>query len=299
MNDSDLEKFLAAGKIARKAQDYARTLLAPGKKLLGIAEAIEEKTIREGGGIAFPVNLSLNECAAHYTPKVIDETAIAETDVLKVDIGVHVDGFIADCAFSYSHAKENHALIEASEKALASALQKMVAGNKNGDAGRAIENEIRAMGFTPVENLCGHSLAQNKIHAGQEIPNTAHGTYALKEGDVFAVEPFASTGTGFVKHGSECEIYALASPGKKARLSQSREILEFVEKNYSTRPFAKRWLSKAGFSDAKISLALQDLERQRIFHGYPTLVDSKGCKVSQAETSVIVGQGGAKDILGT
>ncbi len=296
MDDSDLENFLKAGKIAAKVKEFAAQQAVPGKKLLEIAEAVEEKILREGGGIAFPVNLSQNECAAHHTPGAVDETVLAESDVLKVDIGVHVGGMIADFAFSVA-PQEHSRLVLASEKALACALEKMSAGTSVREVGAAIEETIRAAGFKPVENLCGHSLGKNRIHAGLEIPNTGRGNYVLKGGDVFAVEPFASTGRGVVREGEECEIFSLAVLGRKVRMPHSREVLEFVEKNYSTLPFARRWLVRAGFAGPKINFALADLKKQGLVHGYPVLKDASGSLVSQAETSVVVREGKCIDLL--
>ncbi len=297
MDDFDLENFLKAGKIAAKVREFARMRVAPGKKLLELANAIEGKILQEGGGIAFPVNLSKNECAAHYTPGAADETVLAESDVLKVDIGVHVEGMIADFAFTFSASSAHSPLVSASQSALACALEKMSAGTNVRMVGAAIEETIRAAGFKPVENLCGHSLGKNRIHAGLEIPNTGRGNYVLKDGDVFAVEPFASTGSGVVREGAGCEIFSLGVLGKKVRLPYSREVLEFVEKNYSTLPFARRWLVAAGFSEAKINFALSDVIKQGLVQGYPVLNDVSGSMVSQAETSVIVREGSCIDLL--
>jgi methionyl aminopeptidase len=297
VDDNAIECFLKAGKIARRVQDFARREAKPGMRLLDYCEKIEAMILSEGAGIAFPVNLSVNECAAHYTPPEGDQTVLAESDVLKVDLGTHVEGYIADCAFTYCASGKNGALVSASKTALAAALGKMRAGASIRDVGGAIEATIRGAGFLPVENLCGHSLEKSRIHAGLEIPNTARGSYVLREGDVFAVEPFASTGKGFVREGSLCEIFALAQLGKKARLPASRSLLEFLEKECGTLPFAKRWLSKSGLDDAKISFAIADLSRQGVLHGYPVLNDAKGSLVSQDETSVIVEKSGVRDIL--
>ncbi len=297
MDDNAVECFLKAGKIARKVQDFARSEARPGMKLLDYCEKIEAKILATGAGIAFPVNLSINECAAHYTPPTGDQTALGENDVLKVDLGTHIEGYIADCAFTYSASGKNETLVFASKNALAAALEQMRAGASIRDIGGAIEATIRAAGFLPVENLCGHSLEKLRIHAGLEIPNTGRGSYVLREGDVFAVEPFASTGKGFVREGSVCEIFALAQLGKKSRLPASRALLEFLEKEYGTLPFARRWLSKSGLGDSKISFALADLVRQGVLHNYPVLNDAKGSMVSQAETSVIVEKSGVRDIL--
>lgn len=295
--EEEIESFHKAGKIARKAQDYGREITCEGALLADICEKIEGKIVREGGGIAFPVNVSLNECAAHYTAKFEDATRIGGKDVLKVDLGVHVDGFIADCAFTFSPSSEHDALINASKAALEAAVGKMTAGTSVYEVGKAIETSISSAGFKPVENLCGHSLAKNRIHAGREIPNVARGSYVLREGDVFAVEPFASTGKGQVHDGNECEIFALAKKGVKARAPFSRELIEFMEANFDTRPFALRWLLINGFAQSKVENALSELVRSQALRAYPVLKDVSSSLVSQAETSVIVGKERARDLL--
>lgn len=278
------QALVQAGVIARGALDYAQAEAKPGVSLLELAEKIEAHINDKGGRPAFPVNLGINNVAAHYTPSAEDAAVLPEKCVLKVDLGVHIEGIIVDCARSIDFTGEQGKLVEASRTALENALSVMKAGANSRDVGAEIEKTIKSFGFKPIENLCGHSLEQWTLHAGDEIPNVAMGGSILEEGQIFAVEPFASTGSGHVKEATEpAEIYSLIG-AKNVRMQASRRVLELVAEEYRTLPFAKRWMQEIPL----MQFAINDLEKQGLVHGYPVLRDEANSLVSQAETTVIV-----------
>jgi methionyl aminopeptidase len=291
-NEGNLEDYLKASEIGKKIFAHAKRKVKAGIGLLELAEEIEAAIKHEGMASgcdakpAFPVNLSINEAAAHYTPCIGDEKLLEEKDLIKVDFGLHVQGCIIDCAFSMDLSGERGALAEASEQALQDALATMKSGVCVREVGRAIEKAISSKGFKPVENLCGHMLLPFELHAGEEIPNVPRGNYTLKEGDVFAVEPFATNGRGRVSEGAYCEIFSLVE-GRQSRMQSSREVLEHVAGNYGELPFARRWLA-GSFPAAKLNLAVRDLLNAGALRAYPVLNESKGSFVSQAETTVII-----------
>ena len=292
-----VEDYVKAAQIGASVRSVAEDAVKPGAKLLDVAMEVENEIKSNGGEFAFPVNISINEIAAHYTPKEGEETAFTENDVVKLDFGVHVNGFIIDQAFTVDLTGENGKLVEASKQALDDALSVMKAGANIRSVGAAIQKAIEARGFKPIENLCGHSLDEYLLHAGREIPNVAKGGYVLKEGDFFAVEPFATTGAGRVTEKSgESEIYSIVNP-KPVRLPQSRSVLEYAMENFQTLPFCKRWLSEALPSKAGVELALRDLYRQEIIRDYPPLVEINKGLVSQAECTVMVEKDSVK-VLG-
>ena len=295
----DYETLKKAGAIARKVKDHARTLVKPGMSLLEVAEKLEHSIRHEGkdAGVeakpAFPINLSVGNNAAHYTPGADDTAVVGEKDLLKVDIGVRIGGVCSDTAVTLDFSGENGKLVEAAEQALQNALAVMKAGVSTKKIGQEIQQTIEKYGFRPVENLCGHSIEPYVLHAGIEIPNVPFGGYELEEGDVFAVEPFASTGEGHVREdASICEIYSLAEP-KPVRMQASRKLIELVAEEYHTLPFAKRWLAEI----PGLQLAINDLGKQGVMHGYPLLKERQGVLVSQAETDVIVEKDSVKVIV--
>jgi len=169
----------------------------------------------------------------------------------------------------------------------------MRAGVSTKEIGAEIEAAIKKFGFKPIENLCGHSIEPFVLHAGIEIPNVPLGGYTLQEGDVFAVEPFATTGEGRVReNGLVCEIYSLDEV-KPVRLPASRKLVEIVAEEYKTLPFAKRWLAEI----PGLQMALNDLLRQGMLHSYPLLREREGSLVSQAETDVVVEKDSVKILV--
>ncbi|MFH0835981.1 MAG: type II methionyl aminopeptidase [Candidatus Micrarchaeota archaeon] len=292
----ELKSYLEAARVAVTVQDIARDLVVEGAKLLVVADKIESEVIENGGRMAFPTNISINEEAAHYTPCLNDEKAFGAGDVVKVDFGVHVDGFIIDQAFTVDLSGENGKLVEASEKALQEALAVMKAGVNVSAVGKAIASVIEAAGFKPIENLSGHKLENYLLHAGEEIPNVERGDYVLKEGDVFAVEPFATTGRGKVIDGSYTEIYSLVNP-KPVRMPNTRKLLAFIAEEYKFLPFASRWLVQAISSEPSMKLALADLKRSEVLRSYPVLKEINDGMVSQAETTVMVEKDSVKVLV--
>ena len=293
MNDEVLEKYIKAGKIAAEVREASAKLAKVGMPLLELAEPVESRVRGGGAEPAFPVNLSLNEFAAHYTPQHNDETKISEGDVLKIDVGAHIDGYIADTAITVDFG--NHAaLLKATKDALAAAVGVVKIGAAIGDISRAIDETIRASGFVPVENLTGHGLDQYVEHKEPSIPNISlRNDTKLTEDQVIAIEPFATGGAGHVKDSPEVMIFSF-SADKPVRGVDAKKIVSFVQR-YNGLPFAERWLmteqaQNAGVPNSlfKVRLALRELVQRGVLYSYPVLREAKAGMVSQAEHTVIV-----------
>jgi methionyl aminopeptidase len=285
MDKQEIENYRKAGEIAQEAVKFARTIIKKSAPLLETAEKIEKKICELGGKPAFPVNLSINEVAAHYTPSH-DDSAVAH-GLLKVDIGVHINGAIADTALSVDleNSSENKKLIEAAEKAINSALETAKPKIQVNQIGKAIHHEITESGFSPVRNLSGHELGEYMIHAGLTIPNYDNNNPILLEEGAYAIEPFSTTGVGIVQDGKPSGIYRLEER-KAIRDSLAREILNHIEKEYKTLPFCSRWIVKKFGTRAIRSLKL--MEQSDIIHQYPQLVEKSGKPVAQAEHTIII-----------
>ncbi|HKZ34169.1 MAG TPA: type II methionyl aminopeptidase [Candidatus Nanoarchaeia archaeon] len=281
----DKTKVLEAGKIASQVKTYARTIVKKDVPLLEIAEKIEARISELGGKPAFPVNLSINEIAAHYTPSH-DDKALA-SGLLKVDFGVHIDGWTADNAFSLDleNSEENKRLIETAEEALNKALDIVKLDIAANQIGGVISETIESRGFSPIINLCGHSMKQYELHGGITIPNIDDGRkVVLKEG-LYAIEPFATPGSGKVRDGRPSGIYELTSE-KSPRSPLARELLQFIKKEYDKLPFCSRWIVEA--LDSKALFGLRELEANGNLHHFNQLVEVSGAKVSQAEQTILV-----------
>jgi len=259
----------------------------PDVTLLSVAEFAENMIRENDGEPAFPVNISRNDEAAHYTPS-IDDTSVFGEDMVKLDIGVHIDGYIADTAITID-LSGNPELVKASESALEKAIEFIHSGVNTADIGGVIEDTITSFGYKPVVNLTGHGLAQYITHAPPSIPNKRipHGV-VLEEGDIIAIEPFATDGAGKIHDAGNAEIYHLVAE-KPVRHPSARKLLKEIEK-YKTLPFAKRWLGD------RIDFAMLQLVKAKIIQPYPVLKEIEGGLVSQAEHTVFITENGCEVI---
>ena len=282
------EKIIQAGKIASEVKEYARTIIKKDVLLLEIAEKIESKIEELGGKPAFPITLSIDEIAAHCAPDHDDGTKAH--GLLKVDLGVHIGGWIADTAFSIDleNDEENKKLIQASEEALEKAIS---ITNKNipiEEIGEIIQKTIESKGFSPVINLSGHSMGRYDLHSGITIPNIKSGdNKKLKEG-LYAIEPFATNGSGRVRDGKPSGIYYLQDE-RNVRSPIARDALKIIQEEYNTLPFCSRWLVKK--MGTKALFGLRQLEENGNLHQFARLVEINGSKVSQSEQTVLISDG--------
>ena len=210
MKKEELNKYLASGKIAREVREWSKTLIKENAKILDIANKIESKIRELGGEIAFPTNICINDITAHYTPKFNDKIIIQKEDVVKVDIGVHVDGYIADTACTVDLSGNYSGLLKANEKALNTVVKLIKPGTSLSEIGETVQKTITGAGFKVIENLTGHEIKQYNLHAGLSIPNIPI-PYEKKlvEGMVLAIEPFATDGYGRVIEAKHAEIFSL------------------------------------------------------------------------------------------
>jgi len=281
-----LDKYREAGRILKIVRAEAVDMIKIGNSLLEVANFVETRTIELGGKPAFPCNISRNQEAAHATPKAKDADIFAK-DMVKLDLGVHVDGYIADSAVTVD-LSGNSDIVKAAEAGLAAAIDLARPGVTTGELGAAIESSIRAYGLNPIINLTGHGLSQYEAHDEPAIPNKhVEGGAVLKEGDVFAIEPFATNGAGFVHEGSLTEIYSIIRK-KPVRMPAVRNVLKQAEE-YKELPFAKRWLQAD-----KLDFALIQLEKAGVIHSYPVLIERTGGIVAQAEHTIIITSDGCE-----
>ena len=283
------QSIIKAGEISAEVKKYARTFIKEGTPLLEIAEKIESKIIELGGKIAFPTNTGINEVAAHYTPSHNDETKAH--GLIKIDLGVHIDGWIADTAFSLDleNNEENKKLIEASQEALKNAQKTIKENISTNQIGKVIQETIESQGFSPIINLAGHEMKQHELHAGLNIPNIDDKKEITIKKGLYAIEPFATNGSGKVYDGKPSGIY-MVTDTKNIRSSIAREVLEFILEEYSTLPFCSRWLVKK--FGVKALFGLRQLEENGNLHHFPQLIETGKGKVAQTENTMIVDEEG-------
>ena len=290
MNDEIREQYMNAGAIAAEARDATIEKIKPGVKFLDIVCLVEDIIKKRGAKPAFPINISVNSIAAHFTPLDDDSHIFHEGDVVKIDVGVHVDGYIADTALTIEvGADEKSALIQASEEALNEALQLVKPGVSPLAIGKKVEKTIAKYKMKPIDNLTGHSLRRYNLHAGLSIPNVAAGRLQRKihEDDVIAIEPFATNGGGRVFSRGNSNIYRLlhSTVNRGMREARTKLIFSKLYKEFKTLPFAYRWCSPIL---GNVDTALQRLEYHGLITHYPQLHEVHKGLVSQKEHTVIV-----------
>lgn len=283
--------YQRAGKIASVVRERARKKYHVGSTVFRICESIEAEIRELGGAPAFPVNVSLNEIAAHYTAEPNDILEVKDSDILKIDIGVQLDGYIADTAVTVCYDPKSEALVKVAEMALNEAVKVAKVDTKANDIGAAVENTIVKQGFKPIQNLSGHSLERYTIHAGRSIPNirTIGPSFRLSSNQAYAVEPFVTTkeGQGVVYEGRIRNIFSITS--RKPSKNRDADIfLAQLWNKFRTLPFAIRWITEL-YEEQRARQLIELLVKKRNVHAYPILVEGNGKIVSQAEHTLIPG----------
>ena len=279
------EDYIKAGKIAAEVRNYGKNLIKKGNSLLDVTEKVESKIKSLGADFAFPPQLSCDAIAAHFCPEK-DDKIIFENQLVNLDVGIHVNGFIGDCACSVDLSGKNSELVKASEEALKEATKILQIGTKIGDIGKAIEDTILSFGFKPIRNLSGHGLSQYNIHDKPSIPNFNNkDETTLKKGMFIAIEPFATNGIGLIEEKGNASVFTLF--GKKSvRIGFVRNIQKEIE-SFNGLPFTTRWLTE-NFSETQVKYALNQLKQLGILKEYPPLVEKQNGLVSQAENSFLI-----------
>ncbi len=300
MTEINVEALERAGKIATEALRYSKEIVKPGVKIIDVCEALESKVLSEADGMAFPVNVSINDVAAHYTSPENDESVIPEGSIVKIDLGAHVDGRLSDAAISVTFDNSLFKLIEVARDAVELAVSSIRPGIETGKIGEKVYEFVRSKGLITVRELHGHQIERRKLHAGKTIPSVPYPfSDVIREGEIYAVEIFVTNGSGSI-HEDKTKRY-IYSYNEEARglprLRISRRVLSYIRSNYKTLPFARRRVVKALGRQAV--LGLSELNRSKILRDYPPLIEDTHAPVAQREVSVIVESDGAKIYAGS
>jgi len=296
MSNDWIESYIRAGKAVIAAKKVAVKLIKPGVPFLEIANSCEEEILNYGCELSFPINMSLDEIAAHYSPSIDDNTIVPKKGLLKIDIGSHHDGYIADSAITININNDEtlQNIIDAAQEALEAAIEIFKPGTKLYELGDVIAKTINNRGLEPIYNLGGHELKRYNLHAGPFIPNykaISH-NQILKPGDAYACEPFATSGKGIVENGTKSYIY---------RFKKTKKGLPFIEKNYMDKinkltkklPFSPRLLEKHNtIPKNKIQRTIDVFVRKKILDHYPILIEKTKKPVAQQEHTIIIDMDG-------
>jgi methionyl aminopeptidase len=289
MDKEELAKFKLSGKILRETREEMKLFVKENMTIIDVCEKVEGTIRKKGGKPAFPCNVSINEIAAHYTSPPGDDKKIPPNSIVKVDLGVHVDGYVTDTAFTACFNPDYKPMAETAETALKTAIENVHADINVTKIGSLIEKTIHNRGFKPISNLTGHSVGRYLIHAGTSIPNVSQLSLTkLKEGGVYAIEPFVTVAeaAGRVEDSPKTTIYRLIK-AKSVKTPYAKQLLKHIEANFKTLPFAERWL-KDVVPSAKHREAFRELLASKSVMGYPVFVEVSGKPVTQAEHTVLI-----------
>jgi methionyl aminopeptidase len=285
----ELEKFRQSGKILRETREEMRSYVRENMPIIEVCEKAEGLIRQKGGKPAFPCNVSINEVTAHYTSPPDDTGRIPEGSTVKVDIGVQVDGYVTDTAFTAAFGAEGRSMVTTAELALKTAIDNIHGDMALGKIGSLIESTIKNRGFKPISNLCGHSVGRYLIHAGTSIPNVAgFSTNKVKTGEVYAIEPFVTLpeAAGRVEDAPQITIYRLLK-AKSTKSEAAKKMLKYIETNFRTLPFAERWLAGVVPADQH-KAAFKELFASKAIMGYPVFVEETKKPVAQAEHTFLI-----------
>ncbi|MFB6208800.1 MAG: type II methionyl aminopeptidase [Candidatus Nanohaloarchaea archaeon] len=293
MDQEVRDHYIRAGEVIQKARKRARDISEPGNKLETIAEEIEAVIREEGLEPAFPVNLSINEEAAHYTPSNDEDRVLKPEDVLKIDIGAHSEGYIADTALTVNPSGSYRKMVDEVEKVLERALEFIEPGKTIEEFGRFVESQV-SEDYEPVRNLTGHYLGKYTQHAGISIPNVENASsHEFEIGDAIAIEPFITDGSGKIKNGKPGNIYKMKKD-RNVRGRAQRKLLGEIKK-FNGLPFTTRWLDFG----ARQKMAMKKLVDSGVVKSYEVLREEAGGTVAQAEHTVLVGVDDGENIVTT
>jgi len=299
MEEEQIEFYKKAGEAAAAAKRLARKLVKPGFSFLELGNRCEQEILQKGAKLSFPINISLNEIAAHYSPPIGDKTVIPEKGLLKIDLGTHVNGYIADTAITINldNDPKLQKYIIAAEAGLEAAISLMNPGTKLYELGEAIAGKIVNYGLKPIYNLGGHELKRFNLHAGPFIPNYKDKKHnqVLKPGDAYACEPFTTSanGRGEVINGKDAFIFRFIKKKTKNIPYEKLNYMAKIEKLYRHLPFSPRWIKRDKLIPPnKIASSLNYFLRKKIMMAYPILIERTKSPVAQAEHTIIIGGDG-------
>ena len=280
-----MEKYIQAGKIAREARELGASRVRAGGSSLELADEVEGLIRKRGGKCAFPVNIGVNDVAAHYSPSKHDDIKFRPGDIVKLDVGAHVDGYPADTTTTVEVDTRNHAkLIESANEALRASVEMVAPGTPVSALGSAIARVIKSAGFRPIENLVGHTMERYNLHAGLSIPNIETKDHSpLKEGMILAIEPFSTNGSGKVNARGRGNIYRIIRERKAP--ADVEALFHQLKLHFGPFPFAARWCEPL---DGNALSLVTKMTRLGMLMNYPVLAEVAHGFVAQAEHSVIV-----------
>ena len=297
-----LDKYRKAGKISIEAKELAKKICKPGANAYEICEKIEDLMREKGALPAFPTNISFDNEAAHYSAEILDDRVVHKNAIVKIDLGTHIDGYIVDTAITLNFNTKLEELTQSSKTALEKAIDAIKPGVKLSHIGKIVEDSIVSDGFQPVRNLSGHQIKRYTLHAGVSVPNCGPGYFEknnakFQAGRIYAIEPFASTGKGWIKNSKTVNIFRMINVPKKKHKDLVGVFNEYKAKvgvlPFSPRMVHERETGKVGKNE--VMKNIRKLVQNKLAMGYAVLVEENPkALISQHEHTIRVTNNGTE-----
>ncbi|XP_022966600.1 ERBB-3 BINDING PROTEIN 1-like isoform X2 [Cucurbita maxima] len=309
-------KYKNAAEIINKALQLVLSECKPKAKIVDVCE-IGDSFIREQTGnmyknvkkkiergVAFPTCISVNNIVGHFSPLASDQTVMEEGDILKIDMGCHIDGFIAVAA--HTHVLQEGPVtgraadvIAAANTAAEVALRLVRPGKKNKDVTEALQKVAAAYDCKIVEGVLSHQLKQfvidgNKVVLSVSNPDTRVDDAEFEENEVYAIDIVTSTGEGKPKLVDEKQttIYKRAvDKNYHLKIKASRFIFSEISQKFPILPFTARALE-----EKRGRLGLVECVNHDLLQPYPVLHEKPGDYVAHIKFTVLLMPNGSDRI---
>lgn len=311
-------KYKLSAEIANKALQTVLSECKPKAKVVDLCEKGDSYIREQTGtvyknakkkiekGVAFPTCISVNSTVCHFSPLVGDGTVLEENDIVKIDLGCHIDGFISVVAYTYV-VKEGPVtgraadVIAAANTAAEVALRLVKPGKKNKDVTEAIQKVAAAYDCKIAEGVLSHQMKQfvidgNKVVLGAGNPETRVDDAEFEENEVYAIDIVTSTGEGKLKLLDEKEttIYKRAvDKNYQLKMKASRLIFTEINQKFPIMPFTARALE-----DKRARLGLVECVNHELLQPYPVLHEKPGELVAHIKFTVLLMPNGSDKITG-
>ncbi|KIW44125.1 methionine aminopeptidase, type II [Exophiala oligosperma] len=307
-----LQNYRKAAEVHRQTRQWVQRTVKPGDKLMDIANGLEDSVrallghdgLEPGdslkAGMGFPTGICLNNQVAHYTPNPGQKDVVLQKkDLMTVDFGVHINGWIVDSAFTMSFDPVYDNLLAAVKDATNTGVKAAGIDVRICDVSAAIQEamesyEVELGGKTypvkPIRNLSAHNITSYHIHGGKSIPFVKNSdTTKMEEGEVFAIETFGTTGRGYIYDDAGIYGYGLKedAPLKVSLpLASARRLHKTIRENFGTIVFCRRYIERLGVD--RYLAGMNSLISHGIVEAYEPLCDIPGSYSAQFEHTLIL-----------
>lgn len=260
--------------------------------------------VNDKSGIAFPIGFSVNNVCAHDSTYLNDNRILNKNDILKIDIGIHYNGYIIDSAQTIIVDNDINNMDTKTQNLINSTIDATNTAIKNSgvdvrlyELSEKIYETLSSYDeIKPIWALGGHNIKQYQIHGGKLIlckPHEIQQNIKMEEDEIYAIETFASTGTGYLMNLDNVTHYKQNKFDNKSKKFMKHMICKDYIINRNGLPFNNRWIVEQLNNNDKVIKELNTLVNSRMFEQYPPLSDmDRNAKTSQLEHTIYVKESG-------